>query len=733
MTAGAGISVERIGLLFVHGIGEQKRFEHLRSSVQEFAELLRQAHDNAIVTITDRTKDWPYPVGTPAPDDVAPISIAFRSGGGQPRQVHFECHEVWWADLGTRSGVIDVVSFWFWGLGQWGAPMYQEFDASGLRKDAKALTASGKAKPVPSLTRLPLRAAGKLKVEPWVRIRLAAAALGALLVAFGWMLVKRAFQAALGQAPSPTLMVQYVGDVRTYEARWTPGDSNLCDPGHPRRVAIRRRMVAEMVAMGARARQGTLNAWYVCAHSLGTVVAYNGLTEISHALPNYLSREQWQALPPDLRHDPGCGKRPPEDLHKMMPSRPDWLDYEDVINRPLLFEKLRGLLTYGSPLDKFAAIWPRIVATAIDRKDEAGQPISPFHPSCEWINLADPVDPVAGTLDSYNSGKVAALKGAVPQVFNVVTPLGWLFGLAHIRYFTGVKDENTSLRSQQKRRIMTWLVQRALEPFPDELKEPEGELARNKAEPWTGLWLLLGYSTILVALATITAALWWLVFEVSDQLLNGGLLKGIDALPDWHGPVRLINHIVGGSLALILLLGLLRWAAGSAMNMRQAARDYVMELGVRRFSLWRAFRRQMAVYHERPHGLQRLHHCIYHALDKLLPPDREGRVSDMEEYWRWLYWMFFWQTWAARLSIALFTGLLAIFGLHFLPPDWSAYLWSWLAKAGACLWALGEHCHAIGWPVIVAGFILIASLTQTLLNKIVPGTSAKTEIPRGTG
>jgi len=38
-----------------------------------------------------------------------------------------------------------------------------------------------------------------------------------------------------------TLIVRYVGDVRTYEARWTPGDSNLSDPGHPRRVAIRRR------------------------------------------------------------------------------------------------------------------------------------------------------------------------------------------------------------------------------------------------------------------------------------------------------------------------------------------------------------------------------------------------------------------------------------------------------------------------------------------------------------
>ena len=34
-----------------------------------------------------------------------------------------------------------------------------------------------------------------------------------------------------------------------------------------------------------------------------------------------------------------------------------------------LFANLRGFLTYGSPLDKFSGLWPRIVATATDRTD----------------------------------------------------------------------------------------------------------------------------------------------------------------------------------------------------------------------------------------------------------------------------------------------------------------------------------------------------------------------------
>ena len=49
---------KRVGVLFVHGVGEQLRFEHFTSSVRQFAELMRQADSNAAVSIIDRTKDW---------------------------------------------------------------------------------------------------------------------------------------------------------------------------------------------------------------------------------------------------------------------------------------------------------------------------------------------------------------------------------------------------------------------------------------------------------------------------------------------------------------------------------------------------------------------------------------------------------------------------------------------------------------------------------------------------
>ena len=61
--------------------------------------------------------------------------------------------------------------------------------------------------------------------------------------------------------------------------------------------------------------------------------------------------------------------------------------------RAKVFSCLRGLLTYGSPLDKFAAIWPARVP------NNRGEPV--FSKDTEWINIYDSTDPVAGNLDAF--------------------------------------------------------------------------------------------------------------------------------------------------------------------------------------------------------------------------------------------------------------------------------------------------------------------------------------------
>lgn len=719
-------NIEHIGLLFVHGIGEQQRFEHLRNSAHEYAELLRQAHENAVVTVTDRTEGWPYPVGSPSKSDVSPITIAVTPSlnGDAVRHVHFECQEVWWADLGTRSGLADTIGFWLWGLGQWGAPMYREIDASGLPKNKLSQPGDKHSKRVPSLTRLPDQLAGNLAKEPLVRFRLALAGLAAALIAASWMLIKRGLQTLLSQAPSPTLIVRYVGDVRTYEARWQPGDSNLSDPGHPRRVAIRRRMITEMVAMGTRAYEGKLSGWYVCAHSLGTVVAYNGLTEIAHALPNYLPAEQWTGLPGALRRDALCEKRKSQDISQMMPGRPDWLSYDDVIHRQRLFAKLRGVLTYGSPLDKFAALWPRIVATATDQHDANGQAVSPFPGGCEWLNLAAPEDPVAGTLESYNTRKDAPLAKAIPRLINIVTPVGWKFGLAHIGYFTGRTANDRARGTLQKRAVMRWMLQECGEPFDQRLQPPDGDLVIPQSRLLVHAWLIAGYAAILTLLPIFTGLFWLLVYRAGGNILKANPTKLWPSLESWCSASAIA---LGVALTIVLFFGLLRWVTESRFNRKEAEREYTAAVtGIAttartpsRFSLWQTFLFQLAVYCDRPRHIL---HWVYRLFPKTLP---EPADSAMEIYWRWVFWLYFWQAFVARvfLALALLLALLAslTYGgcLHGWPFDTARTLGDRLLHSMAC-W------NGLAWPLLAALFLMIACVAQSWLNKIVPAANPLT-------
>ena len=69
-----------------------------------------------------------------------------------------------------------------------------------------------------------------------------------------------------------------------------------------------------------------------------------------------------------------------------------------TIYRDKLFAKFKGLLTYGSPLDKFAAIWPPTVALNRDTKV--------FPKDAIWLNIWDPTDPVSAKLDAFEPERV---------------------------------------------------------------------------------------------------------------------------------------------------------------------------------------------------------------------------------------------------------------------------------------------------------------------------------------
>lgn len=202
-------------------------------------------------------------------------------------------------------------------------------------------------------------------------------------------------------APSPVrVFVNYISAVKLYSQSRRYDGGFLDAYKEPPRVSIRRRMIRTLVDVAC----ADYDRWYVLAHSLGSVVAFNGLMENAHALPNYLDEERWKKVRAHTKPRFAGSRRAVDYLKEdgdMTPARPLWLGPKDVIYRDKLFAKFRGLLTYGSPLDKFAALWPAKVPINVRE---------PGLDNAEWINVYDATDPVGAHLDAYGTEKESKIK-----------------------------------------------------------------------------------------------------------------------------------------------------------------------------------------------------------------------------------------------------------------------------------------------------------------------------------
>ena len=92
--------------------------------------------------------------------------------------------------------------------------------------------------------------------------------------------------------------------------------------------------------------------------------------------------------------------------------------------------RLRGLVTYGSPLDKFAYLWSQIVNINHDTapwRAGNGERTVPF----EWINVYDHTDPVSAGLEAYEGGSIPADS---PKPVNLAYKASWVLLLSHLKY-----------------------------------------------------------------------------------------------------------------------------------------------------------------------------------------------------------------------------------------------------------------------------------------------------------
>jgi hypothetical protein len=405
----------KIVVLVVHGVGEQRRFDQLELIAANFFRALRYNGRQPVMQVhggdqvprcspehswreTQLTIRWKPPAGNAAGDC---MQASFR--------------EVHWADLDTPLDFAGWWKFVGWALSIAGVRFFSQ-SRPGMRMPCRLS---------------PLRQLG-------VRVKLFLLSLFFLILLGTLGLLDLALKRLNIRIKilenAYRLVFDYLGDVKLYQDWFYRNDARAETVGEKSRIAIRRRMVRVLLKTAAETLDDeAVEGFYICAHSLGTVIAFNALMELEHVLPDYLTEEEWRALPDRLKKTVPL---PPLPADRERPTRRPWLDPHRggcaAIDRTVLFGKLRGFITLGSPLDRFAAIWPAIVPI-----NATGVP----HP-VPWVNVHDVQDPIAGgDLRLFECAASGGDIGGLMQPDNYAWPDSSWFFRAHNSYWNVTKGK----------------------------------------------------------------------------------------------------------------------------------------------------------------------------------------------------------------------------------------------------------------------------------------------------
>ena len=548
---------EHIGVVLVHGIGEQRRFEHLSKETRNLIAVLRTNPDvsirvEAVATwgseVLSDNETWHAKDGAPVR-----IEIRYTNGPNQGKCQSLHIHEVWWADLDNKATLWNNVKFWFWGLGMWGAKRFTRARRPAAKSEMRAPVLPGHTIAHAIVLRVLLFGVATIFL-------LSAITIDVLSFLGRWL---RFIPLGAGST-----IYRFMGDIKLYQDRGRDQEGSLTDIGMPPRVAIRRRMVNEQISAFSQ----EYDRWYVLAHSLGSVIAFNGLMETAHALPNYLGHSDWC----NLHSKDILGQRSNESnacVEQMWPARPFWINDDNAtIDRRKLFSKLRGLVTYGSPLEKYAYLWPQIVNINKDN--------TVFADNFEWINIFDHNDPVAEKIHAFSNSF-----GDGHTTKNYAYRASRILLRSHTRYLSLRRGKVQP--DHLTKRLMDWILA-GDRTFPSPAEQdrnwypstnPNTESFRRFLI-WSGLQIVLATVVGLLGIPALLGAL---------DSIAGALLANYGAkLTSTYSALR--NQLPGGGLtaalllvwAVVFLAGILRALVERRMDKR---RDALRSRSLRKESL----------------------------------------------------------------------------------------------------------------------------------------------------
>ncbi len=537
----AGKNVEKVGVIIVHGIGEQKRFEFLEGETRKIV-------DAIIANFGARRRDVTPTLTTGAGDLFQGEQASWVSGREAPLHTFVELpdkvvdiafHEVWWADINEALSLGKQIRFWWWGLTLAGIATHNnQFLPGALQR-----------------TRLPNNAG---HLSWWDRIRM-----GYVSVLFGFSAFSIALvnlilkQLNFAPLPLTETIVNYLSAVKLYSQTKRAGGSPMDGPDEPPRAAIRRRMIRVMVDVA----EAGYDRWYILAHSLGTVVAWNGLMEIQQALPNYLDRACWN----DPTTAPLRGTSATAfNINAMMPNRPIWLGHRAILERDALFKTFRGILTYGSPLERFCGLWSAMIP--INVKED------PFQEGTEWINVYDPTDPVGTWIEDFDPVLAASQRGhATLKPENFPCRASPILLLSHICYLTASRLSSLRLAKDHRyllvNQVADWLVRGGSlgarinaaprGKFTFWMSRATTETGTHRLCFWRVIWRFVQAAIVGLALTILTVLSLKYVVVPALRLMRSHLFPFVKHVLVWlHLPciASALSYLIAGIAAILFKL-----------------------------------------------------------------------------------------------------------------------------------------------------------------------------------
>ena len=218
--------MERVGLLVVHGIGDQNRGQHVQNVAESFVKALVLQYGNDKISVE-------------LPGLNGDLTIHLRDDN---REATFDLVEMWWRDLGHQPRLSALIGFWLWAVSLPGT--------RGLFRSA----AQGRKNPEnPS--------AIHSMVLPYDRLLLLLKTTYFFLLLSPIAMVVRLITIIPGvrQIPFIRSVFTYLSSVQLYQERRSTQPGTLVDYDQSRRMSIQRRLANLIVSMS----EPDYDRWYI--------------------------------------------------------------------------------------------------------------------------------------------------------------------------------------------------------------------------------------------------------------------------------------------------------------------------------------------------------------------------------------------------------------------------------------------------------------------------------------